>query len=328
MFDGRQPLLTQPFERNDGNVVVRFSPRGVAANGFGETVEHRLRRHRTGLQRRLHGVHAELRVFLILRFGHAVGEQHDGIARFEHEGEHFVLIAVDDAEREAGHRGGHRFLEAFLGVAIDEGRDVAGVDAGDLMTDGVENAGAQRHEPIENRGFLREFVESSDGDGEALLRERAETRVGTDFRHDQRGRHAFARDVAHHRPDPRIRQRNEVVVVAAHFLGRFIMRAEFVAGQDRHVLRQETLLHLLRQLKIALQSGPGDQTFMHPSVLDRHRRLTGDGKQQLEIVRQETLVAVERVELDHAERFVRRRIPIQERSAHDRANLAVGDALA
>ena len=99
------------------------------------------------------------------------------------------------------------------------------------------------------------------------------------------------------------------------------MGEELVAWDVGHACGKNRLLHLLSEFQVAFEPFALQKRLVHRSVLDGDRRLARDGCQHVEVVLDE-LAAVAGVELENAQRLIVRR---QERYAHDRADLQVGD---
>ena len=96
-------------------------------------------------------------------------------------------------------------------------------------------------------------------------------------RHQERGRHALARDVADQQRRARSpRQLEEVVVVAADLPGRPVPAAELEAGEPRSARRQDLALDLGGELHLALEPLLLQRLAVEARVLERDRRLVGE----------------------------------------------------
>src|SRR6185295_8744936 len=72
-------------------------------------------------------------------------------------------------------------------------------------------------------------------------------------------RHAVARRVADQERQAAVRQRADVVIVAAHLLRRPVRMGEAVAGDGRHLARQEARLEVARHFELVAELDPVDQ---------------------------------------------------------------------
>ena len=105
--------------------------------------------------------------------------------------------------------------------------------------------------------------------------------------------------------------------------GRLVIGPELVARDRSRPLGKQGLHHLAGELQLLLHLTLLEQRLVKLGVLNGHADLAGDGGQKIEIVLLEPSAAVARVDLDDADGFA---LLVEERHAHERANLAVGDA--
>ena len=73
---------------------------------------------------------------------------------------------------------------------------------------------------------------------------------GVRDRHDEAGRHSVARRVAEENREPSVRQRHEVVDVAADHVGDLVVGAELEARGSRELLRDQARLELAGELEL------------------------------------------------------------------------------
>jgi hypothetical protein len=106
--------------------------------------------------------------------------------------------------------------------------------------------------------------------------------------HDQRGRDALVGDVADHEHDPAVRQRDEVVEVAADRPGRPVERGHVPARQVGQLLGQELLLDDLGDLELLLDPLPlaGFGLLLPDQLADPHGggRVAGQRVEQPQVI--------------------------------------------
>ena len=91
-------------------------------------------------------------------------------------------------------------------MAVDQRRQMAGVDESHFVRVEVDQPGPQRDKAVEQRGFLHAVVQFADGVGQVFLRQNGETSVGADLGHEQGGGNSLAGHVADHHADTVSRQ--------------------------------------------------------------------------------------------------------------------------
>ncbi len=190
-----------------------------------------------------------------------------------------------------------------------------------MRRSGIEDEQAQRDEFLLDAGREKQGVQLVGGLGRGVLGEDAVPGVAGELGHHERGRDAFAGDVADGDRQLVAREGHEVVVIAADLVGRVVMGEELEARDHRHGLGQEPLLHLLGKLQVAGQALALEQRLVHLGVLDRDRGLAGDGGQHVQVFLGE-LLAVAGIELNDAQCFL---VGGDQGNAHDRADLEIGD---
>ena len=168
------------------------------------------------------------------------------------------------------------------------------------------------------------FVDLLDGFGRVCFAGERKPDVGRKPGHEQRGRNAFAGDVADDHGVAAAGQRHVVVIIAADFPGRLVVIEEIIAGHLRRLRGHQCPLHPAGQLQVALHRPLGDDLLVHFGVVDRYRRLARDAGEHFQIGIGEAAPLVERIDLDDADRLA---VVAHHRRAHHRANRKIGDAL-
>ena len=118
------------------------------------------------------------------------------------------------------------------------------------------------------------------------------------------------------------RQRDEVVVVAAHGARGRVVGEELVTRQDRERLWQEAALDLGRRAILFFELLLIENRLVHAGVFECDGCLGRHAHQQLQIVLRKLLGAVLAVQLDDPQRLA---ILGGQGHAHDRANLELGN---
>ena len=101
------------------------------------------------------------------------------------------------------------------------------------------------------------------------------------------------------------------------------MREELVTRHLGQRLGQEAKLNFAGEFNLLLLRFAGEHRLVHPRVRDRDAREIGNNRQQIQIVGNELLRSILRVELNRAQRPSLGR---GERNAHHRTDLEFGDA--
>ena len=163
-----------------------------------------------------------------VRLGQPVAVQQRAVAGLELEALFLVVHAGHQPER---HAAGPQLLHAVAGPHVRH--VVAGVGELDLAADRVEHQGQAGDEHVrrdvhaEHLVDVAEDLAGRDQPGRRVPQQRV--RAG----HHQRGRDALVGDVADDEHDPAVRQRDEVVEVAAHRAGRAVERGHVPARAGR-----------------------------------------------------------------------------------------------
>ena len=115
-----------------------------------------------------------------------------------------------------------------------------------------------------------EIVHSGHDLGGGVIAARFHPERGPYHRHDERSRHALARNVRHDDPERIVVDLHEVVVIPADLLCGLVVARDIVAADLGNALRQEGVLDLLGDLHLFLEA------FLLDDVLLRRAELRGD----------------------------------------------------
>ena len=188
---------------------------------------------------------------------------------------------VEDADGRAAAAFDAHQLAARL--APDERRQVAGVGQRHLLGLHVERQIDPGDEDVVLLALEHRLVDARDGARRRRLGQRRHAQVARDARHQERRRHALARDVADEDADALVIEPEQIVEVAADRIGRPILGDELDPLHRRQLPRQERLLDLLGEQQILLQPLLLERLGVHARVLQRHRRLRRQPGQQIEV---------------------------------------------
>ena len=201
---------------------------------------------------------------------------------------------------------------------------MAGVDDGRLVFLVIQHHHDDRHKT----------VDLQHGDAIVQLRHRRRRMafagqtvfgLGRDFGHHHRRRHSVSDHVGDQNRGSAVRQADVVIVIPADMVRGRIERHETIAAQQRRPLREERLLHLLRQFQILFEILLPQGTLVQLGVVDRDPRLNGHACKNLQVVLSELFPLVQGIQLDHSQRGA---LGVEQRSAHHRADAQISDALA
>ena len=146
---------------------------------------------------------------------------------------------------------------------------MAGVHVRQLAGGHVEHRVEQRDEAVARRlpAHLDVQPRHQRGRLEPLVDERAHHREQQ--RHQQRRGTAFAGDVADGRDETAVAERQDLVEVAAHRVGRPAQSGDVGAGRAEPAGRQHRLLNLARDFEIVLERQPIGDFEQHEQVHQR-----------------------------------------------------------
>ena len=259
--------------------------RGLAGGGAGDALEDA-------------GV-LELVVVRVEGLGHAVGEQHQEVARLHPD----RLLGEREAVEEP-HRHAAGLEAAHAAPRVDEERRVVPAVAERQRAVGVELGVEQGDEAALDGPPDEGGVEPGQGVGrtgrDGGLRGQAALRQGP----EEGGRRPLAGDVTQREPEPALRQVDVLEEVAAdrearQHLGRGVEeRAGPAAGG------QQGLLYLRRRGHLLVEPGLLHRGPVEPRVVDGHGRLGGQGVEGGAGLRGQQVALRAAVEIEHADAAV------------------------
>ena len=210
------------------------------------------------LEQRLEARHAEGLARLVLGLDQAVGEQEERVARLELR--HALLEAAAGVEPQADARSRPGPRPAV--AAQQELRVVAGVDVAQPARAAVEDPEEQRVVGGERLLGAHLVVERVHEPRQVALERQARADRRLHVRHQQRGRNALARDVAHQDRDLAVREREVVEEIAAHLARRDRDAADLGEAGAKRPARQELLLDAPADLELL-----ADPLLLDPPLL-------------------------------------------------------------
>ena len=107
--------------------------------------------------------------------------------------------------------------------------------------------------------------------------------------------------------------------------GRLVTVPEFVTGDGPRPLRQQSLHDLPGELQFPLELVLLQHVAMQLGVLDGHADLVGHGNQKIQVFLVEAASPVPGINLNDSDRLL---FLVQDRHAHQRPDLAIGNAIA
>ena len=265
------------------------------------------------------------------RLIHAVGVEHDDIARPDVGGRGLVNLTIHNSQRRP-----RLNLPDDFDLAIgppDHGSHVARVENGELVPSDVEDGQQERHELPRRLVVAQAPVEEANDTGGIAFGVHEHTDFGGDPRHQQGRRHALARNIAHSdRPALRGRPRTSrsgaadcqvIEVIAPHEAGWLVVVPELVGRDDRTPGRDERALHgpCISSLLLGLPVFDFDR--VQAGVLDSQAEGPGNGNQKIEVVLLEVTLLISGIDLKDADGFS---FLIPEWCAHDRLDVGRPDA--